>query len=663
MANVWSPCTSPTVDAPSASSTANYDVEIVCLSDDGGVTVSVGLAVVDTSVIPPAAPTYWIGGTDVTGSGFLPVPCAQPSLDVEIMDTCYEVRNPGAWGATGDKLIRSLFYDVTAGSPVLVATIWSNETSGVVGVTAPSFNDVDPCRTVSPEVTSDILCDRVGESCTTAQVNSITTNPNDIQYQTVGSVGSVWTILIKALTPTGQALINMLSLECAKPGVWIEETVPGPTTFAFPASAVSIDVIGPGLAEFRVDIARTTLDVPVNGCSIPVLDGGATVVSSWMTTVGVWQDVAVAIDWVFNQATYDPGIVTTFQRLTTIEADGTRTVTDLALDGSPYIVAGAVEVCCCDEPTSETDGFAQLIPVEECSSTVFTGLTLGASSAPTTFIALGADVADDSASWTGVLPIVVGNGTGAPKPPPFDTADYGGYGVDFDPTSNIVRVTVTAELLPCASANWSAGQAYWTATDMFGAVVTPVSESFASPWFSLAPGLPGVYGVDSGPGPWTMTAEYPAGTFAAGGRLEFVAPEAGGTNFGANFTVLIEEESLVPHMVVPVSLACTETLDVNVGNDLALVQRPRVPVYRVIDQTWGSPWNLTPGSGSSITSVTFEVVDGTGVTLNTPGHSAPLATGQTLTYGESGDTLVLSNVELQFSDPAGKVAVLTLETP
>lgn len=645
---------------PCGSSEPEHDYEVVCLSDDGGVTSTPGVIIFDVTSVPPVQ-TLWIGGLDVTATHTV-VPCAAPTVDVEVIETCFTVTTAGVWGSVGDNLVRAQFVDTA--TAVVVATVWANNTTLAAGIAAPGAGDVEPCASqFATPIASEILCDRVGESCATAIVNSITTNPNDIQYQTVGSVGSVWTILIKALTPNGQALIDMLSLECAKPGVWIEETIPGPLVLSFPAAAVSIDVVGLGLAEFRLDIARTTLDVPVNGCSIPVLDGGATVVSSWMTTVGVWQDVAVAIDWVFNQATYDPGIVTTFQRLTTIEADGTRTVTDLALDGSPYIVAGAVEVCCCDEPTSETDGFAQLIPVEECSSTVFTGLTLGASSAPTTFIALWADVADDSASWTGVLPIVVGNGTGAPKPPPFDTADFGGYGVDFNPTSNIVRVTVTAELLPCASADWSAALAFWTATDMFGAVVTPVSESFASPWISSPPELPGIYGVGSGPGPWTMTAEYPAGTFAAGGRLEFVAPEAGGTDFGANFTVLVEEASSVPHLVVPVGLACTETLDVNVGNDLALVQRPRVPVYRVIDQTWGSPWNLTPGWGSSITSVTFEVIDGTGVTLNTPGHSAPILTGQTLTFGESGDTLVLSNVELQFTDPAGKVAVLTLETP
>lgn len=117
------------------------DVEVVCLSNDGGETIITGWEVFNTNVNPPTS-TIWLNGVDVTGNYEI-VPCNNIKYDYEKETICVDGSNWTkwfVWDKTGD------------GQPNLVSILWLDENDSVVSTPDISLINNSNCINCNPTV-------------------------------------------------------------------------------------------------------------------------------------------------------------------------------------------------------------------------------------------------------------------------------------------------------------------------------------------------------------------------------------------------------------------------------------------------------------------------------------------------------------------------------
>ena len=92
------------------SSTTTIDPEVVCLSNDGGVTIIKGIVEFDTSTVPTTKIIYLFDGNLATG--YEVVPCSTKTFDTEFREVCVD----------GQKWLQVLVFDksVSMVAPVQV---------------------------------------------------------------------------------------------------------------------------------------------------------------------------------------------------------------------------------------------------------------------------------------------------------------------------------------------------------------------------------------------------------------------------------------------------------------------------------------------------------------------------------------------------------------
>ena len=129
------------------SSTTTIDPEIVCISNDGGVTTTIGIAVFDTSVNPPITTLYLNG---VEAVGYTMIPCNQAmKYDYEKEDVCVD----------GQSYKKIYVLDKTGdGLPNLVTVLWLDETDAVVAAPDPTLINNANCKVCLPTI-SDAFAD------------------------------------------------------------------------------------------------------------------------------------------------------------------------------------------------------------------------------------------------------------------------------------------------------------------------------------------------------------------------------------------------------------------------------------------------------------------------------------------------------------------------
>ena len=133
--------------------TSNNDVEVTCISNDGGTTSVSGVVVYDLTVSPPTE-TIYLNGVNVTGT-YIKVPCNSNTtlLDYEKKTVCVD-------GLTYTKVF--VFDATNDGSPNLITVLWLDETDAVVPAPDPLLINNSNCNTVQKGVgfynTSDFKC-------------------------------------------------------------------------------------------------------------------------------------------------------------------------------------------------------------------------------------------------------------------------------------------------------------------------------------------------------------------------------------------------------------------------------------------------------------------------------------------------------------------------
>lgn len=102
------------------SSQSEIDPEVVCLSNDGGVTVIKGVVEFDTSTAPATKIIYLFDGNVATG--YTVVPCNAKTFDTEFREVCVD----------GQKWLQILVFDKSVSMVAPVQIGWMDETSTVV---------------------------------------------------------------------------------------------------------------------------------------------------------------------------------------------------------------------------------------------------------------------------------------------------------------------------------------------------------------------------------------------------------------------------------------------------------------------------------------------------------------------------------------------------
>lgn len=118
---------------------SNQDVEVTCISNDGGTTSVSGVVVYDLTVSPPTE-TIYLNGVNVTGT-YIKVPCNSNTtlLDYEKKTVCVD-------GLTYTKVF--VFDATNDGSPNLITVLWLDETDTVIPAPDPLLINNSNCNTV-----------------------------------------------------------------------------------------------------------------------------------------------------------------------------------------------------------------------------------------------------------------------------------------------------------------------------------------------------------------------------------------------------------------------------------------------------------------------------------------------------------------------------------
>ena len=153
------------------------DPEVVCLSNDGGVTIVKGWEVFDVSTNPPTSKLY-IGGVEVTG--YTVVPCDKPmQYDYEKEVVCVNGLNYTKW-YVWDKFGDTL--------PNLVTILWLDENDAVVAAPDPILINNANCKVCLPTI-SDAFANDLS---TLLPGTSITiTKPDCCRIQVITSAGTI----------------------------------------------------------------------------------------------------------------------------------------------------------------------------------------------------------------------------------------------------------------------------------------------------------------------------------------------------------------------------------------------------------------------------------------------------------------------------------------
>lgn len=107
--------------------TPSIDPEIVCLSNDGGVTIIKGVVEFDTSTIPTTKTIYLFDGSLATG--YEVIPCNNKTFDTEFREVCVD----------GQKWLQVLVFDKSVSMVAPVQVGWIDSMSTVVSAPDPSL--------------------------------------------------------------------------------------------------------------------------------------------------------------------------------------------------------------------------------------------------------------------------------------------------------------------------------------------------------------------------------------------------------------------------------------------------------------------------------------------------------------------------------------------
>lgn len=121
------------------------DPEVVCISNDGGVTVVSGWEIFDISESGIVTSTLFLNGVDVT-STYQVVPCgAKSKFDYEIEKVCVD----------GKTWTKTYVYDPTSTTPTLVSVLWLDEADSPVATPDITLINNSNCKVVStPTISS-----------------------------------------------------------------------------------------------------------------------------------------------------------------------------------------------------------------------------------------------------------------------------------------------------------------------------------------------------------------------------------------------------------------------------------------------------------------------------------------------------------------------------
>lgn len=103
------------------------DWEVVCLSNDGGITVIKGIVEFDTSTVPATKTIYLFDGSVATG--YTVVSCNAKTFDTEFREVCVD----------GQKWLQVLVFDKSVSMVAPVQVGWMDNTSAVVPAPDPTL--------------------------------------------------------------------------------------------------------------------------------------------------------------------------------------------------------------------------------------------------------------------------------------------------------------------------------------------------------------------------------------------------------------------------------------------------------------------------------------------------------------------------------------------
>jgi hypothetical protein len=106
---------------------SGVDPEVVCLSNDGGVTIIKGVVEFDTSTVPTTKIIYLFDGSIATG--YTVVPCNAKTFDTEFREVCVD----------GQKWLQVLVFDKSVSMVAPVQIGWMDSTSAVVPAPDPTL--------------------------------------------------------------------------------------------------------------------------------------------------------------------------------------------------------------------------------------------------------------------------------------------------------------------------------------------------------------------------------------------------------------------------------------------------------------------------------------------------------------------------------------------
>ena len=106
---------------------AGIDPEVVCLSNDGGITVIKGIVEFDTSTVPATKTIYLFDGSVATG--YTVVSCNAKTFDTEFREVCVD----------GQKWLQVLVFDKSVSMVAPVQVGWMDSTAIVVPAPSPAL--------------------------------------------------------------------------------------------------------------------------------------------------------------------------------------------------------------------------------------------------------------------------------------------------------------------------------------------------------------------------------------------------------------------------------------------------------------------------------------------------------------------------------------------
>lgn len=106
---------------------SGVDPEVVCLSNDGGVTIVKGVVEFDTNTTPATKTIYLFDGSVATG--YTVVPCNAKTFDTEFREVCVD----------GQKWLQILVFDKSVSMVAPVQVGWMDNTSAVVPAPDPTL--------------------------------------------------------------------------------------------------------------------------------------------------------------------------------------------------------------------------------------------------------------------------------------------------------------------------------------------------------------------------------------------------------------------------------------------------------------------------------------------------------------------------------------------